>query len=63
MDTQGIQVTASTSDGPQISLSPAMDFTMAASRGHVAVLLSIQPEVVREKISQALTLQLKSLSR
>ena len=49
MDTQGIQVTASTSDEPQISLSPAMDFTMTASRGHVAVLLSIRPEVVREK--------------
>ena len=45
MDTQGIQVTASTSDGRQISLSPAMDLTMTASRGHVAVLLSIRPDV------------------
>ena len=49
MDTQGIQVTASTSNGRQISLSPAMDLTITASRGHVAVLLSIRPEVVREK--------------
>ena len=39
MDTRGIQVTASRSDGRQISLSPAMDLTMTASRGHVAVLL------------------------
>ena len=41
IDTRSIQVTASRSDGRQISLSPAMDFTMTASRGHVAVLLSI----------------------
>ena len=45
MHTRSIQVTASRSDGRQISLSPAMDFTMTASRGHVAVLLSIRPDV------------------
>ena len=49
MDTQGIQVTASKSDGLQISFSTAMYFTMTASRGNVAALLSIRPEVVRDK--------------
>lgn len=49
MHTRSIQVTASRSDGRQISLSPAMDFTVTASRGYVAVLRSIRPEVVRDK--------------
>ena len=49
MHTRSIQVTASRSDGQQISLSPAMDFTVTASRGYAAVLRSIRPEVVRDK--------------
>ena len=49
MDTRSIQLTASRSDGRQFSLSPAMDFAMMASHGHVAVLLSIRQEVVRDK--------------
>jgi len=54
MDPRGIQIVASTSDGRQLTLSPAEDLTMTASRGHVAVLLSIRSDIAeKEQITSA----------